>query len=221
MLETARKLTPKDEYPNASYEVSSAESLSFLSDNSVDMVVAGQAAHWFDYPKLFEELNRVVRPGGTLAFWGYKDHTFVDYPSATKLTDHYAYDLSPELMGPYWQQPGRSILQNKLRAIKPDEYGWKDVQRIEYEPGTNGKGSGEGTLLMSKRLTVSQAKGYVKTWSSYHAWLEKFGKKLGDKGDIIEELFAKIAEKDPEFKNEDFEVDVEWGSAILMARKGE
>lgn len=225
MIETARKITPSDEYPNVTYEVSSAESLPFLSDSSVDMVVAGQAAHWFDYPKLFKELDRVVRPGGMLAFWGYKDHVFVDYPYATKLMDDYAYNLSPDKLGSYWPQPGRSILQDKLRAIKPDQFGWKDVTRVEYEPGTEGKESGEGTLFMSKRLTVGEVKRYTRTWSSYHGWQETHegqeARDKGGKGDVVDEVFDKIAEKVPGFKDERFEVEIEWGSGIVMARKGE
>jgi ubiquinone/menaquinone biosynthesis C-methylase UbiE len=72
MIGKAQDLTPKAQYPNVEYQVGSAESLPFLEDESVDMVVAAQAAHWFDYPKLFPELKRVLRKQGTVAFWGYK-----------------------------------------------------------------------------------------------------------------------------------------------------
>jgi ubiquinone/menaquinone biosynthesis C-methylase UbiE len=45
MIESARKETNPTEYPNVEYRISSAETLPFLHDHSVDMVVAGQAAH--------------------------------------------------------------------------------------------------------------------------------------------------------------------------------
>jgi trans-aconitate 3-methyltransferase len=63
------------------------------------MVVAGQAAHWFDYSKVWPELSRKVRRGGTLAFWGYKDNVFVEYPKASRVLDRYCY--GEETMGPY------------------------------------------------------------------------------------------------------------------------
>lgn len=225
MIETAKKSTPSDKYPNIAYQVSSSEDLPFLEDGSVDIVVAGQAAHWFDYPSLFKELNRVVRPGGTLAFWGYKDHAFVDYPIATKILDEYAYGLEPEKLGSYWPQPGRSIVQHKLRAIKPDEYGWRDVERLEYEPSTEGKEKGEGTMFMNRRCTVGECKSYCRTWSCYHGWTEQYpdkkSREKGGDGDVIDEIVDKIAEDVPEFADESFEVDIEWGSALVMARKGD
>lgn len=69
---------------------SPAEELTSLEQGSVDLVVSGeylpsraalyvalvvtnltaaQAAHWFDWTKLWPQLARVVRPGGTVAFW--------------------------------------------------------------------------------------------------------------------------------------------------------
>lgn len=73
MIKQAESSTSREDYPNLSFRRSSAESMPFLKDASVDLVVAGQAAHWFDTTQLWPEMNRVLRKGGTLAFWGYKD----------------------------------------------------------------------------------------------------------------------------------------------------
>jgi trans-aconitate 3-methyltransferase len=51
------------------FKVATAEDLSFLKDNTVDMVTAGQAAHWFNHEKALPEIARVLKPGGTLAFF--------------------------------------------------------------------------------------------------------------------------------------------------------
>lgn len=223
MITQAKSSTPKEQYSNIDFREGPAEDLPFVEDGSVDMIVAGQAAHWFDFPKLFKELDRIVRPGGTMAFWGYKDHCFVDYPKATELMNHYAYDLNKDLLGSYWSQPGRSIVQEKLRAIKPPEDKWADIQRIEYEPSVQGKESGEGTMFMSSRMNVGQCKSYVRTWSSYHGWQEthpdQVAKDKGGNGDVIDELFDVISKESPEFKDNDYEVEMEWGSGLVMARK--
>lgn len=195
----------------------------YIEPNSVDLYVAGQAAHWFDFPKLFKELNRIMRKGGTMAFFGYKDHCFVEYPNATKIMDHYAYGDDNDLLGPHWTQPGRSIVQDKLRAIKPPETDWEDIQRIEYEPGTSGRQSGEGTLFMSKKLSVGECKEYIRTWSSYHNWLEAHKdmqpKSKGGKGDLIDKMFVEMAEKEPDLGDDGKEIEIEWGSALILARK--
>ena len=75
MIRQAETSLPKEDGLHFSFRKAYAENLSFLENESVDLVVAGQAAHWFDYPRLWPEMKRVVKKGGTLAFWGYKDES--------------------------------------------------------------------------------------------------------------------------------------------------
>jgi trans-aconitate 3-methyltransferase len=222
---TQAQSTPSNP-PNITFKQATAEDLSEIEDGSLDMVVAGQAAHWFDYSKVWPELKKKVRAGGTLAFWGYKDNLFVDYPAATEVLDHYCY--GPDTMGPFWEQPGRNILRDRYQAIVPPPEDWLDVERIEYEPSTKGRGSGEGVVLMHKKAKLGEIEGYTRTFSSYHNWMaehnEQKAKKDGGEGDIVDEMFAKILEAEPEWKAEgerwrDIEVENEWGSVILLARK--
>ena len=190
------------------------------------MVVAGQAAHWFDYSKSWPELERKVRKGGTLAFFGYKDHVFVDYPQASKILDHFCY--GDDKMGPFWEQPGRNILRDTYKDIIPPREEWEDVERLEYEPGIEGSESGEGTCLMKRRLKLGEVEGYGRTFSAFHNWMaahpEIKAKADGGTGDIVDEMFEEMVKAEPEWQSRgeawrDFEVDIEWGSVILMARK--
>ncbi len=62
------------------YRQGYSEELGFLEDGSVDLVTAGQAAHWFDYPKFWREITRVLRPGGSVCLYGYPDFFLPDFP---------------------------------------------------------------------------------------------------------------------------------------------
>ena len=227
MIFQARLLTSSEEYFNIEFKQSSAESMPFLADNSVDAAVAGQAAHWFNHSNLFAELHRVLRPNGTIAFWGYKDHCFVDYPEATKILHDYCHNNDERLLGSYWSQPGRSIVENKLRDIRPPTKHWKDIQRIEYEPGTRGPRSGEGTMFLSKALKLGDCMSYIRTFSSFHVWQERHPhtkmRSEGGKGDVIDALFDEMISAEPDWQKhipwEEIEVDVEWGSGLLLAKK--
>lgn len=50
-----------------------------LPDASVDAVLAGQAAHWFDMDRALPEIARVLRPGGVLAGLWNADDANVDW----------------------------------------------------------------------------------------------------------------------------------------------
>lgn len=53
-------------YPRFSSVAGTAEATT-LADQSVDLVTAGQAFHWFDQPRARHEFARVLRPGGFVA----------------------------------------------------------------------------------------------------------------------------------------------------------
>lgn len=57
-------------HPRVEYRLGAAESID-LPDGSADLVVAAQAAHWFDLPAFYAEARRVLRPGGALALVTY------------------------------------------------------------------------------------------------------------------------------------------------------
>ena len=215
--------------PNITYRQAGAEDLSFIADRSLDLVVAGQAAHWFDYHRVWPELKRTLRKGGTLAFWGYKDNVFVDYPRATEVLDHYCYGPGKDLMGMYWEQPGRTILRNLYRSIVPPDHDFEDVQRLEYEPATDGARVGAlGEVLMHKTMKLGEMEGYARTFSAYHGWAQAHPdmrpKKDGGGGDIVDEMFEAMLEAEADWRREgerwrDKEVACEWGSVILLARR--
>ena len=58
------------QHPRIEYRVAPAEE-SGLAANSVDLVAAAAAIHWFDLDRFYREVGRVVRRGGLLAAWTY------------------------------------------------------------------------------------------------------------------------------------------------------
>jgi SAM-dependent methyltransferase len=64
MREAAERLLKK--YPNFK-SINGAAEKTTLADNSVDLITAGQAFHWFDQAKARREFKRVLRPDGWVA----------------------------------------------------------------------------------------------------------------------------------------------------------
>jgi SAM-dependent methyltransferase len=214
-----------DHFPNVTFRQASAEvGIEPFADTvkQVDMVVSGQAAHWFDFAKVWPQLSRSIRPGGTLAVWCYKDHVFVDYPKASKVFIEWIYGPSKDRLGPYWE-PGRQLVRDNYAAIKPPTDVFEDQERIEYEPGTEGPESGTGDVLMQKRMTIRDSMEYMRTWSSVHAWQEANGrpkarKDGGVEGDVVDRMYDAMRAAEG-WDNDDLEVVIEWGSCVILARR--
>ena len=135
MLILAKTLLPTQLSPTTHFHLSPAESLPFIADNSIALTTAAEAAHWFSQPEIWNELARVaIRPGGTVAFWGYKNPILIEYPHASMVLAKFCQNPQ-DFWGQYWSRPGRTILEERLRALQPPNDGrWERVQRWEYEP---------------------------------------------------------------------------------------
>ncbi|KAK1755577.1 methyltransferase [Echria macrotheca] len=235
MVEQAKKLTSEHKIV---VRQGKAEDLSFLPDKSVDCVVAGQAAHWFDYSKAWPELARVVKQGGTLAFWGYKDHVIVGHPETTPIYDRFVYGSSEpvpgvESMARFWELPGRDILRDSYRAIALPKQDWNSETRIAWDPDRASKDindAPEEALWQRKTLKLGELEGYVRTFSAFHGWQsahpERKSRAEGGDGDIVDLMFEEVVATVPEWKARgdawrEVEVDVVWGTVILMARRSQ
>ena len=56
---------------NLQFQLAPAENLSFLENNSTDLVTIAQAIHWVDTDAFYTEVKRVLKPGGSLVAYGY------------------------------------------------------------------------------------------------------------------------------------------------------
>lgn len=63
-----------NEFDNVDYKVSTAESMPMIADGSVVLVTAGRAIQYFDFDRFFKECQRILKPGGVVAFYS-SDHT--------------------------------------------------------------------------------------------------------------------------------------------------
>ena len=77
MLSTARSMissADKADEGQIRFAVSTAEELGSnltppIADNSVDLITAANAAHWFDMSGFWPAAARVLKPGGSVALW--------------------------------------------------------------------------------------------------------------------------------------------------------
>lgn len=138
---SSEQIAAAEAHPAVEYSVAPAER-SPLAADSADLVVAAQAAHWFDLPAFYREADRVLRPGGLLALISYGVHRVE--PAIDAFTaSFYGGELAP-----HWP-PERQLVDDGYRTL-PFPY-------PERPPPP---------LQLSARWDAGQLLAYIESWSA-------------------------------------------------------
>lgn len=137
-------------HPRVGYVANMAEQLAFR-DRSVDLVVAAQAAHWFDHVRFHGEVRRVLRPQGALALWTY------GLASITPEVDAVVRGFYTDVVGSYWP-PERRHVEAAYRTLP------FPLHEIQAPP-----------LRLELHWDLSALIGYVGTWSAVQRYARATG----------------------------------------------
>jgi len=160
---SASQLAAAEPHLRVHYRLAAAEH-SGLEPAGIDLVTVAQALHWFDRPRFFAEVERVLRPGGVLAVWCYGIAT-VEGEQVDALLQH----LYHQIVGPYWPAE-RSLVEN----------GYRDLSLpFESLPAPS--------FAMTSEWSLEQLAGYVATWSASARYRADRGR------DPLEEIRAPLA----------------------------
>jgi ubiquinone/menaquinone biosynthesis C-methylase UbiE len=107
---SSAQLASAPELTNVEYRMTTAEA-SGLPDHSVDIVTVAQAMHWFDLAKFYAEVQRVLKPQGVIAAWGY-NRFLIEQPELRTIIDLFYEDT----IGPYWPAE-RVHVENEYRHL--------------------------------------------------------------------------------------------------------
>ena len=136
--------------PRVEYRCSPAEA-SGLPDASVDLAVAAQAAHWFDWPRFVVEVGRVTRSGGLIALISYGN---------LDLDGDIGFELARyrDVVAGYWP-PERVHVDNGYRDLVLP---WPAVEAPAID--------------MTATWTRDELLGYLQTWSATVKLVEREGR---------------------------------------------
>jgi SAM-dependent methyltransferase len=138
---SAAQLAAARPHARVEYRRERAEATS-VATASVDLLVAAQAAHWFDWPRFVAEAARVLRPGGVLAIWSYGNCQVM--PGIDRLVG----DFSRDVVGPYWPRERRHVEEGYVALAMP----FAPMAVPPFE--------------MAARWDAAAMLGYLDTWSS-------------------------------------------------------
>jgi SAM-dependent methyltransferase len=141
---SAAQIAQARPHPQIEYRQSSAEA-SGLDAASADLAVAAQAAHWFDLPRYYAEVRRVVRPGGGIALLAY-GVVHVERDLAAIVDRFYWQTLAG-----FWPQE-RRIVEEGYRSLS---FPFPETRAPAF--------------AMTATWSLPELLGYVQTWSAVQA----------------------------------------------------
>ncbi|KAF8938145.1 hypothetical protein BGZ47_008716 [Haplosporangium gracile] len=203
---------------NVAYHVAKGEDLGVIETSSVDVLTVAQAMHWFHHPTFFSEVKRVLKPRGTFAAVGYSFVIFEDHPRATRRI--YELGDQPDQLGTLWDN-GRLILDNLYKSI---DIPLQNVERHYFPSNIKSQFHTQSADIvaaaatttealppvMSGRVTMKHFRNYIKTWSSYKNYCEKYP----SRPDIVDLTIDSIL-KEENLKEED-EVNITWPTVVIL-----
>jgi len=135
------QLAAADRTSGAFYIAGSSES-SALATRRVDLVTVAQALHWFDRDRFYQEVSRVIAPGGGFAAWSY------GVLRSTPAVDAVIARFYHETLGPWWP-PERTLVENRYRDLA--------IPIAEVAAPR---------FAIAARLSLEELLGYIRTWSA-------------------------------------------------------
>ena len=147
---SAEQIRQTRPHPAIDYRVAPAES-SGLADRSVDLVTVAQAAHWFDLPRFYAEVVRVLKPGGVVALWGYGRMVLPGDMDAA-FQRFYA-----ETVGPWWP-PERALIDDAYRGL---DFPFAGIEAPAF--------------FIEVRWNLPRLIAYVSTWSAVKRYRDAQG----------------------------------------------
>lgn len=125
-----------------SWRVATAEA-SGLDAASVDLVTVAQALHWLDVERFYDEVRRVLRPGGALAVWTY-GIAHLDDPEADAVFGRF---LNETLAA--WWPPERRHIDSGYRTLP---FPFDEIAAPAFE--------------IRDAWTIERLVGYTRSWSA-------------------------------------------------------
>ena len=145
---SAEQLRHAPAHPRISWRVATAED-SGLPSRSMDAVTVAQALHWFDLPRFWAEVRRVLRPAGVIVAWSYG----VLFLPDTAITGAIR-AFHDDVVGPYWPIE-RGHVDARYHGI--------ELPFDRLEPPR---------MDLTASWTLDQLAGYLRSWSATRRYVE-------------------------------------------------
>ena len=180
MVRTANELggTAKDSSAIKSVQ-GDAELCKDVPKESVDLITAATSAHWFDMERFWPTAARVLKPGGTVAFFTiWKIYCHPEKTPHAEEVQRILVELEQETLGPY-QKPGNWSLMGlykdlkMLWAISPPCTAFSKPSYRRQVWNEDGLPNNDGSYVCGERsMSLDEVEKAIATISAVTRWRE-------------------------------------------------
>ncbi len=135
---------------NIFYSVQPAEKINF-AENLFDLIIVGQAAHWFDFGQFYAEVRRTAKDNALLCITGYGNICVP--PSIEPIIAHFY----TSVIGPYWDLERKYIDESYQTIPFP----------FDEIPAPH--------IVNKLTWTIEHLEGYLNTWSAVKHYIDQNG----------------------------------------------
>ncbi|KAJ9580802.1 hypothetical protein L9F63_024018 [Diploptera punctata] len=195
--------TRKNKFRNIIYRLGNAEQID-CEDNSVQLVTTCQACHWFDLPKFFAEVDRVLVPGGVIALYGYA----LPQPICRgKQLSHIINKFYCETLGDFVFPQSKMVYLDKYRSPEFNNIPFvaEPLVRDEFEH-------------VVPSASVSDLVGYANSWSGFQNFKKQVGAEIATEelNNFQSEIMSAT---EVEGDAADIHLNIQYTYFLLMGRK--
>ncbi|RFU80112.1 methyltransferase domain-containing [Trichoderma arundinaceum] len=179
------------------FEVSAAEDLGAnlmppITDSSVDLITAANAAHWFDMSRFWHAAARILRPGGTVALWTSGEilvHPSMPNAAAIQAAmDEYA----DTHLKPFYE-PGNYIVRSRYADLPLPWTIAQQVEAFDKESFLRKEwATGEKFFTGEAEVDLDTLEKLMATGSPQTRWRQAHPDAVGTEQDIVRILRRKI-----------------------------
>lgn len=241
MIQTAKKLTAErcqqlgiDDKSRISFTRGTGERLDAIPglEGEIDLITVAQAIHWLEIPEFFAACSKLLRRGGTLAYWLYIDPDIVNFKGphrsdltaeeimqrAMKIYDEYVY-ADPQYLGPYWGEPGRLIAKDFYTSVDAHIPRGVFTQQVNHTflPGrmlSEHASGNEGLILKRSHITIGEWVDYFETYSAFQAYCDSTGDTMLLRGKFIDEIIRETG-----WDRTETRIDLVWNTKYVFLKR--